>query len=614
MADEDLARGVVAGDRPSLARALTQVEDGRAARLMAALGPEPGHARVIGVTGAAGSGKSVLVAALAAELRRRGLTVAVLAVDPSSPFTGGALLGDRVRMGALAGDPGVFIRSMAHRGGSGGLAAATGEAVRVLAAAGFDRVLVETLGAGQDEVAVAEAVHTTVVVLVPGMGDAIQALKAGIIEIADVFALNKSDLPGAAQWEAQLAAVLDLVAADAPGGAWSPPIVRTVATDGSGLGELADALEAHQRHQAAGGAATTRRAAPCEPVTAARSAAAGSAAADTTAARSAAGTVTAPARAPGAQYGHLVVAAGTANEPLAAAIAARLGVSLLERQIFQFDNTNTFVRLDRSVRGADVFWVQPTTAPANDNLMELLIAIDALRRDSAARITAVVPYFGYGRSDKKDQPRVPITARLVADMIAVAGADRVLTMELHAGQIQGFFRIPVDDISARRLLARHTAERVPRSAVVVAPDIGEAKAARNFAQELDLPLAVVEKRRYQDGRPTTALNLIGDVDGLDAIVFDDEIDTGQTMAVAAQLVRRRGARTVTAVATHGVFSPPSVAVLEAAPFDEIVVTNTIAVPPQRRPAGLVQLDVAPVLAEVIGRIHAGQSVGALFDE
>ena len=213
-------------------------------------------------------------------------------------------------------------------------------------------------------------------------------------------------------------------------------------------------------------------------------------------------------------YGRLILCSGTANQPLAEEIAAYLKTALHPVEIRQFANSNTFVRLDKSVRGCDVFWVQPTSAPANDNLMELLIAIDCLRRDSAGRITAVVPYYGYGRSDKKDQPRVPITARLVADMLTTAGADRVLTMDLHAGQIQGFFHIPVDDITARHHLADWVKQRSGiTDGVVLSPDLGHAKDARYFADEVDMPLALVEKRRSKDGTNTEALNLIGEVDG-----------------------------------------------------------------------------------------------------
>jgi ribose-phosphate pyrophosphokinase len=314
-------------------------------------------------------------------------------------------------------------------------------------------------------------------------------------------------------------------------------------------------------------------------------------------------------------YGRLTLASGSANPALAERIAAHLGVSLLPVEIKRFANGNTFVRLGSSVRGADVFWVQPTSPPSNDHLMELLIAIDTLRRDSAARITAVVPYFGYGRSDKKDQPRVPITARLVADMVTVAGANRLLTMDLHADQIQGFFWIPVDDITAQHLLAGYVRQRgLNRDAVVVAPDLGQAKDARNFAQEVDLPLALVEKRRSRDGSRTEVLNLIGEVDGRDVIMVDDEIDTAGTMVRAAHFVKQHGARDVFALTTHPILSPPATERLRTAGFKEIVVTNTVALPADHGLEHITVLDVGPILGEVIHRIHAGKSVGELFNE
>lgn len=314
-------------------------------------------------------------------------------------------------------------------------------------------------------------------------------------------------------------------------------------------------------------------------------------------------------------YGRLALCSGTANPDLALRIAAYLNTELLPVEINRFANGNTFVRLGSSVRGADVFWIQPTCPPANDNLMELLIAIDTLRRDSAGRITAVLPYFGYGRSDKKDQPRVPITARLVADMLTVAGANRVLTMDLHADQIQGFFWIPVDDITAQHQLADYVRRRgLNQNAVVVAPDLGQAKDARNFAQEVDLPLALVEKRRTRDGSRTEVLNLIGEVEGRDVILVDDEVDTAGTMVRAAQFVKTRGARNLYALTTHPIFSPPAITRLQGAGFTEIVVTNTVPLPADHGLDNITVLDVGPVLGEVIRRIHAGQSVGEMFNE
>ena len=322
--------------------------------------------------------------------------------------------------------------------------------------------------------------------------------------------------------------------------------------------------------------------------------------------------VTAPGIFP--MYGRLVLCSGTANRPLAEEIAAHLGTEILPCEVTQFANSNTFVRLGKSVRGSDVFWIQPTAAPTNDNLMELLIALDTLRRDSAGRITAVIPYYGYGRSDKKDEPRVPITARLVADMLSVAGADRVLMMDLHAGQIQGFFSIPVDDITASHLLAQYVRSKGIIDGVVVSPDLGSAKKARNFAIEVDWPLALIEKRRSADGGSTRVMNLIGEVEGRDVVIVDDEIDTAGTIVNAAHFVLSRGARRVYAMATHGIFSDPAVDRLREAPFEEILVTNTVHIPLEKRLPNMRVLSVGPLLGEVIYRIHVGQSVGEMFDE
>jgi ribose-phosphate pyrophosphokinase len=316
-------------------------------------------------------------------------------------------------------------------------------------------------------------------------------------------------------------------------------------------------------------------------------------------------------------YGDLMVFSGTANLPLAEAVAARLGVRLGGADIVQFANSNTFVRLHQSVRAKDVFIIQPTAAPCNDNLMELLIFIDTLRRDSAGRITAVVPYYGYGRTDKKDQPRVPITARLVADLIAVAGADRFVTLDLHAKQIQGFFSIPCDELPALGLLVNHFRANPIPNAVVVSPDIGALRRARNFAERLDLPLAVIEKRRTLDGERTEVFNVIGDVDGRNVIFVDDEIDTAGTLIRAASFAVTAGALSVVACATHAIFSEPAPFTICESPLGKLVVTDTIRTSEDkcRRCGDKVEvLSVAPLLADVILRIHEGRSVGELFNE
>jgi ribose-phosphate pyrophosphokinase len=349
-------------------------------------------------------------------------------------------------------------------------------------------------------------------------------------------------------------------------------------------------------------------------------------------------------------YGPLAIFGGTANPELAQEIADRLDTSLGRVTIRQFANENLFAKLDESVRSKDVFLIQPTCAgrrdrkhragdcvvspaqaaqlqpgefeqlPAsvNDNIIELLVLIDTLRRDSAGRITAVLPYFAYGRTDKKDQPRVPITARLMADIIGVAGANRFLVIDLHAGQIQGFFDIPGDELTARHILVDYFRKRVIPDAVVVAPDIGASRRARNFAEDLSLPLAIVEKRRHADGSGTRQLNLIGNVEGRNAIIFDDEIDTGDTICRAAHFIRQRGALDVYACATHALLSPPQgVRNMLEAELKELVVTNTVYISPDKLQAlqpFLRVLSVAGLLAEVIRRIHLGISVGELFNE
>jgi ribose-phosphate pyrophosphokinase len=318
-----------------------------------------------------------------------------------------------------------------------------------------------------------------------------------------------------------------------------------------------------------------------------------------------------------ALYGDLAVFSGSANRPLAEGIASYLGIPLGEADILQFANSNSFVRLRQSVRGKDVFLIQPTAAPTNDNLMELLIFMDALRRDSAGRITAVVPYYGYGRTDRKDQPRVPITARLVADLIGVAGADRFMTIDLHAGQVQGFFTIPTDELTARHLLVDYFVERAIPDAVIVAPDVGAVRRARDFARRLDLCFAVIEKRRALDGSDVKLLNLVGDVEGKAAILVDDEVDKGGTLARGTDFLLQQGAREVYACVTHAILSGPAAERLQRSPLKELVVTDSVAISESKRGtlgSKLSILSVAELLGEVIYRIHHGLSVGVMFDE
>jgi len=303
--------------------------------------------------------------------------------------------------------------------------------------------------------------------------------------------------------------------------------------------------------------------------------------------------------------------AGNANKPLAEKICRYLRTHMGEVQVFQFSNENIFVRVMENVREQDVFLVQPTSRPVNQSIMELLIMIDAFKRASAGRITAVMPYYAYGRSDKKDQPRVPITARLIADMLTVAGADRVLTMDLHQGQIQGFFSIPVDELTAVDILGRYIKDKGLDDMVVVS-ELGFAKKARNFAEKLGAPLAIVEKRRVGNEDKTELMNIIGDVAGKNAVIIDDEIDTAGSLMEAVNALVQHGARDIYSCATHGVFSPPALERIIASSITEVVVTDTIPLLPGADTSRITVLPVAPLFGEAIRRIHRGESVGALF--
>ncbi len=311
-------------------------------------------------------------------------------------------------------------------------------------------------------------------------------------------------------------------------------------------------------------------------------------------------------------YGQLVVFSGNSNPVLAGEICDYIGIRAGRAEVFKFANDNTFVRIGESVRGNDIYVIQSFAEPVNDAVMELLIMLDTLRRASAGRITAVIPYFGYGRSDKKDQPRIPITARLLANLIGVAGADRVLTLDLHAGQIQGFFDVPVDEMSALFLLAQYFEEKRLDHPVIVAPDLGSTKRARNFAEVLDGSLAIVEKRRVGNLDSSEVLNLIGTVAGCPVVIVDDEIDTAGSITQAAQVCLDHGATDVYAACVHPVLSGSAVARLQASPIREVVVTNSIAIPPLKRIDKLTVRSVAPLLGEVIQRIHTGASVSAAY--
>ncbi|HTS14713.1 MAG TPA: ribose-phosphate pyrophosphokinase [Candidatus Sulfotelmatobacter sp.] len=302
---------------------------------------------------------------------------------------------------------------------------------------------------------------------------------------------------------------------------------------------------------------------------------------------------------------------GNANFDLASKIARYLGRDLGRAEVFEFANENIFVKILDNVRQRDVYLIQPTCAPVNKSIMELLIMIDAFKRASAGRITAVVPFYAYGRSDKKDQPRVPITARLIADMLQVAGADRILTMDLHQGQIQGFFSIPVDELTAVHLLSNYFRRKELADPVVVT-DLGFAKRARAFAELLDAPLAIIEKRRQGNLDRAELLNVIGEVSGRRAIIVDDEIDTAGTLMETVRALVKEGVTEIYACATHGVLSDPAIDRIRDSDLLEVVVTDTVPLTPAKRIGKIRQLSVAPLIGEAIRRIHDGESVGALF--
>ncbi|PKB72781.1 MAG: ribose-phosphate pyrophosphokinase [SAR202 cluster bacterium Io17-Chloro-G7] len=309
----------------------------------------------------------------------------------------------------------------------------------------------------------------------------------------------------------------------------------------------------------------------------------------------------------------LKIFTGNSHRGLAESVCDYLDIPLGQAEVFKFANDNTFVRIQENVRQRDVFIIQPTSYPVNDNLMELLIMIDACKRASAGRITAVIPYYGYGRTDKKDQPRVPITARLVADLLTAAGADRVLTVDLHAGQIQGFFNIPVDELTALPILADYFQKKEIRDLVVVAVDIGISKKARDVADRLHASLAIIEKRRVGNDEITETMNVIGDVEGKGALLFDDEIATGGTIVNAASALADRGVSDVFCCVTHPVLSGNAPQLMAESKFSEIVVTDTIPVAPEKRNGKITVLSVAPLLGEAIYRIHNGLSVGEMFN-
>lgn len=311
-------------------------------------------------------------------------------------------------------------------------------------------------------------------------------------------------------------------------------------------------------------------------------------------------------------YGNIKLFCGTGCEELAQEVSSYLSVPLSGRDIIEFSNENLFVRVHESVRGQDVFIIQTTSPPVNRNIMELLILLDTLKRASAGRITAVIPYLAYARSDKKDQPRVPITARLIADLIKVAGADRFMVIDLHAGQIQGFFDIPGDELTVFHLLSDYYKSKNFKDEVIVSADLGFAKKARNFAVEQKAPIAFVEKRREGDEGESESLTLIGEVAGRTAIIVDDEVDTAGSVCNAAQVVQENGAKEIYLCFSHAILSGPAVERLRHAPIVEMVTTNTVPVPPEKRLPNMTVLSIASFLAGVIRRVHEGHSVGEML--
>ncbi|MFB3918761.1 phosphoribosylpyrophosphate synthetase [Candidatus Velamenicoccus archaeovorus] len=310
----------------------------------------------------------------------------------------------------------------------------------------------------------------------------------------------------------------------------------------------------------------------------------------------------------------LEIFSGNANKGLAEEIAKELGKKLGGMMVERFSEGEIRVKIDDNVRGKDVFVIQPTCPPPNENLMELLIIIDALKRASAGRITAVVPYYGYARQDRKDQPRVPISAKLVANLLTVAGASRILTMDLHAGQIQGFFDIPLDHLFAVNVFVEYITSKLKlENYVVVSPDVGGIKTARAYAKRLGVGLAIVDKRRISPEK-AEAMNILGEVEGKNAILVDDLIATGGSLIEAANALRRAGVKKIYAAVVHGVLSGDAVKKIESSILEQLIITNTIPKDDHKASSKIKVLSVAPLLAEAIKRIHHEESISCLFDE
>ncbi len=309
---------------------------------------------------------------------------------------------------------------------------------------------------------------------------------------------------------------------------------------------------------------------------------------------------------------YLTIFSGNANPGLTDDICADLGIEKGECEVSRFKDGETKVKIPQNVRGKDVFIIQPTCCPANENLMELLIMIDAVQRASARRITAVLPYFGYARQDRKDQPRVPITAKLVANLLARAGANRVITIDLHAGQLQGFFDIPVDHLYAVRVFQEYFKDKGIDNVTVVSPDVGGIKMARAYAKRMNAGLAIVDKRRIDD-ESTEAMHVMGDVSGKNVIIVDDIVATAGSLAEAVLALKKKGAKDVYAAITHPVLCGPAIERLAIPELKELVVTNTIPIPKEKKIPKIKQLSVASLLGEAIKRIHNEESISALFE-
>jgi ribose-phosphate pyrophosphokinase len=311
--------------------------------------------------------------------------------------------------------------------------------------------------------------------------------------------------------------------------------------------------------------------------------------------------------------GEIKVISGSAHPELARDICKHLGIDLCHSTVVRFSNENMMVQIEQNVREADVFVIQPSCTPVSDGIVELLITIDALKHASAGRITAVLPYFPYARSDKKDRPRISITARLMADLLQTSGADRVLTMDLHSPQVQGFFRVPADQLQAAPILCDYLRQsRDLRNYVLVAGDVGESKEVGNYANRLNLPIAIVDKRRDGDDERARATNLIGDVRGKVALIIDDEVASGGTLLEAARFVLDRGATAVEACVVHAVLSGRAIERIEASPLRQLVVTDTLPLAPQKRIDKIHVQSVARLFADAIQAIHDGSSVSRLF--